>query len=94
MHLPATTAARFRGDEGGVSMQSAVQIIFVPVPCAGTTHWRVPPTPPQYPRPQRERWPVRQSIPVSTRETRNLIEAAKRAVAEQRARELLRQLER
>jgi hypothetical protein len=67
-----------------------LQIVFVPVPypvpCAGVTHWRSP-RPPQYPREARERgWPLTAPVPLhDLRAARDLREAGKRLIAEQRA---------
>jgi hypothetical protein len=66
----------------------------VPVPVANGMGWERRRPPPPYPQEWRARWPVRQSIPVLTRETRPLLAQAKRIVNEQRARETLRGLER
>jgi hypothetical protein len=73
-----------------------VQVVFVPypVPCAGITHWRNPPTPP-YPREARERgrWPLTTQVPVrDLRQVRDLLTDAKRLIAENRASKLLREL--
>ncbi|HZZ25517.1 MAG TPA: hypothetical protein VFE60_24510 [Roseiarcus sp.] len=75
----------------------AVNVIFVPVPmpvpCAGVTHWRNPPTP-QYPRErERGRWPLNPVPPVrDLRAVRALIADGKRLIAERRASRLLHEL--
>jgi hypothetical protein len=49
--------------------------------------------PPEYPREARERWPVRQAIPVRDMgQVKKMIANAKRTLAEQRASRLLREL--
>ena len=75
-------------------MQVVFVPVLIPVPCAGVTHWRNPPTPP-YPREARERdrWPLTTPVPVrDLRAARDLITQAKRIVAERRASRLLREL--
>jgi hypothetical protein len=71
-----------------------VQVVLIPVPCAGSTHWLIP-RPPPYPRECRERrWPLKTSVPVrDLKAAREMLNDAKRRIAERRARELLRQLE-
>ena len=74
----------------------AINFVLVPypVPCAGVTHWRNPPTPP-YPREARERarWPLTIPVPVlDHRAARDLIAHGKRLLAEDRAYRLLREL--
>ena len=73
-----------------------MQVVFVPypVPCAGVTHWRNPPTP-QYQRETRERgrWPLTTPVPVrDLGPVRDLLANAKRLIAEDRASRLLREL--
>ena len=74
----------------------AVNVVFVPVPVpsAGVTHRRNPPTPP-YPRERdnRGRWPLTIPVPVRDhRAARDLIAQGKRIIAEDRASKLLREL--
>jgi hypothetical protein len=72
-------------------VSTAVRIVFVPVPVAGSSFPRVigqrhPPkgkTPPG--------WPLHQPIP--TQETKRMLETARRDLAEEKARRLLRELE-
>jgi hypothetical protein len=76
-------------------MTMAVELIFVPVPVpvvSGGMGWERRSPPPPYPRDHRERFPVRQAIPVhDQREVRRMIADAKRMLAEQRAAKLLRE---
>jgi hypothetical protein len=73
---------------------SAVQIIVVPVPVMGSTHWLIP-RPRPYPRDARPaHWPPKTSIPVRDMgQVKKMIADAKRMLAEQRATKLLRELE-
>jgi hypothetical protein len=72
-------------------MLAPVQIVFVPVPVAGSSFPRVignrypshGKTPPG--------WPLKSPIP--TQETRRMLETARRDLAEEKARRLLRELE-
>ena len=74
-------------------MRTSVQVVLVPVPTAGNAHWLIP-RPRPYPRERRDQWPPKTSIPVrDLKAIRDLLADAKRIVAEQRARELLSELE-
>jgi hypothetical protein len=60
---------------------SAVQVIFIPVPCAGQVYNRRS-SPPVYPREHPMRWPLKQTIPIrEEREVRRALADAKRLIA-------------
>jgi hypothetical protein len=70
-----------------------VQVVLIPVPCAGTTHWRVPPKP-QYPRETRDRRAAKTPPPIDRQAIERLLNDARRRLCEDRASRLLRQLDR
>jgi hypothetical protein len=72
-------------------MAAAVQIVFIPVPVAGSSFPRVTGDHPQRERKTPSRWPLNSPIP--TNEARRALDDARRQLAEQRARKLLRELE-
>jgi hypothetical protein len=78
-------------------MTPAANVVFLPYPVPVGDGWLRRCPPPPYPTERRERqppWP-RQAIPVrDERAVKEMIAQAKRMVSEQRARELLRELER
>jgi hypothetical protein len=76
-------------------MRTNVQVVLVPVPCAGHTHWMIP-RPRPYPREARPaHWPPKTSVPVhDQREVKRMIAEAKKMISEDRASRLLRELDR
>jgi hypothetical protein len=70
-----------------------VQIVFVPVPVAGSSFPRVIGT--RYPSQGKTPpgWPLRNCQQIPTQETRRLLDTARRELAEAKARRLLRELE-
>jgi hypothetical protein len=76
-------------------MMTSVQVVLVPVPCVGHTHWMIP-RPRPYPREVRPaHWPPKTSIPVrDVGQVRRMIADAKKMITEGRASRLLRQLDR
>jgi hypothetical protein len=77
--------------EGFRVMTPGVNVIFIPVPMPMPTvngvGWEKRAKPAPYPREDRGRWPLQTPVPArDQREARALIEAAKKWIAEDRAR--------
>jgi hypothetical protein len=74
-------------------MTPTTAVVFVPYPVPVGNGWLRRCPPPEYPRQERERWPIRQAIP-DERADKEMIADAKRMIAEERASRLLRELDR
>jgi hypothetical protein len=74
-------------------VSTAVQIIFVPMPVAGSSFPRV--IGQRYPSKGKTPtgWPPPSHQPIPTQETRRMLEMARRDLAEAKARRLLQELE-
>jgi hypothetical protein len=72
-------------------MNAAVQIVFIPVPVAGSSFPRVIGTHPKSEHKTSPHWPLNQQIPSDA--TRRMLDDARRQLADERGRRLLRELE-
>jgi hypothetical protein len=71
-----------------------VVLLPYPVPMAGNTHWLIP-RPRPYPRHvERVQWPLKTPPPIDRQAITRMLNEARRRLCEDRARALLRQLDR